>query len=140
MDAPKLRYMSSRFQLLDWITSKLDRIQFSTVLDAFGKNGLVSYALKAIGKEVTFNDIYKHNYHIGKAIIENSSSKLTESKQLMYKNPSITYNSFISDTYKGMYYTDEENYWLDIVTQNVEQICLTCPYFPLLIQTFSMNH
>lgn len=79
------------------------------MLDALGGTGRVSYKLRQEGKQVFYNDIPKFNSIIGTALIENSGVKPSDHDMSMILRPSgsIKYPSFISDTFRDIYYTDE---------------------------------
>ena len=115
------RYPGSKRRLAPWILAQTKDIQFSSVLDAFGGTGSVSYAFKRAGKQVTYNDILKSSYYAGLALIENSRCKLTDEEvtKLLSKDDDVSYPTFIRDTFRGIYFTDEENAWLDTVVTNI---------------------
>lgn len=125
---PSTRYQGSKYKLLDWIHAHTSNLIFDTVLDAFGGSASVSYLYKKMGKQVIYNDILKFNYYIGMAFIENSTTKLSDDDitSLIYPQPDVCYSSFIYDTFQHIYFTDDENNWLDIVTQNIGM--LSDPY------------
>lgn len=56
---PSTRYQGSKLKLAQWIGGECRDLNFTTVLDAFGGSGSVSYMYKKMGKEVTYNDILK---------------------------------------------------------------------------------
>ena len=118
---PSTRYQGSKAKLVKQIWEIIGKISFETVLDAFGGTGVVGYWLKQEGKQVTYNDFLRFNYLIGLALIENSEATLSDAdvNMLLYPQPGRTYRTFIADTFQGIYYTDEENRWLDIVVQNI---------------------
>lgn len=118
---PSTRYQGSKLKFLDWIWNCVKDIPFTTCLDAFGGTGSVAYRFKQEGKAATYNDILPFNYIIGKALIENSHQTLSNSEVESLLSPStgISYPSFIADTFKDIYFTDEENKWLDIVSTNI---------------------
>ncbi|MEO0180006.1 MAG: DNA adenine methylase [candidate division WOR-3 bacterium] len=118
---PTTRYQGSKAKLLPWIWENLTRIDFDSVLDLFGGTGVFSYWMKAVGKEVTYNDYLRFNYLIGKAIIENKDILLDEAdlRFILEPDPSCGYMRFIEKTFGDIYYTDEENRWLDVVVQNI---------------------
>jgi len=121
---PSTRYQGSKAKFVDWIKIFLAKLDFSTALDAFGGSGSVAYLLKECGKQVTYNDILPFNSIIGKAIIENSDTKLQSDDvdAILTERCDIVYPSFIFDNFHDIYYTDEENHWLDVVTYNIRQI------------------
>lgn len=118
---PTTRYQGSKAKLLPWIWENLRGIEFDSVLDLFGGSGVFSYWMKAMGKDVTYNDYLRFNHLIGKAIIENREVLLDESSLqfILEPDPSYRYLKFIEETFGDIYYTHEENQWLDVVVQNI---------------------
>jgi adenine-specific DNA methylase len=118
---PSTRYQGSKRKLADWIWHSISSLEFHTALDAFGGSGAVGYRLKQAGKKVTYNDHLRFNTLIGQALIENSHRTLTDRDidGLLEQHPDTTYRWFISETFPDIYFTAEENRWLDIVTQNI---------------------
>jgi adenine-specific DNA-methyltransferase len=125
---PSTRYQGSKAKLVRWIWDLVKDLSFDTVLDAFGGTGVVGYWLKQKGKQVTYNDILRFNYYVGLALIENSTTHLTaeDVEDLLSRRRGHEYRTFIADTFKDIYYTDEENQWLDLVAQNIAM--LSDPY------------
>ena len=121
---PTTRYQGSKVKLVDWIWDHMKELDFSTVLDAFGGTGVVGYYLKQKGKQVFYNDYLKSNYYIGVALIENNGIRLNECdiERLFIRDPKYKYRSFIAETFKGIYYTDEENQFIDMVVQNINRM------------------
>lgn len=121
---PSTRYQGSKARFVDWIWHELSDIEFNTALDAFGGTGSVAYKLKDNGKSVTYNDILPFNAIIGKALIENNSTVLSESDVdfIVRERQDVVYPTFIHDNFKDIYYTDEENHWLDVVRYNISTL------------------
>ena len=121
---PTTRYQGSKAKFVDWIWREISDIPFHTALDAFGGTGCVAYMLKDKGKTVTYNDILPFNALIGKALVENRSTKLSKADVdfLLQKHSGVQYPSFIADNFKNIYYTDEENRWLDVVRYNISTV------------------
>lgn len=122
-NAPSTRYQGSKRKILPWIYENIKNLKFETVLDGFGGTGSVSYLFKLMKKKVTFNDILLSNYQVGVALIENDSVKLNQKDLdfLLHVN-GFNYPSFIQDTFKDIYYLNDENKWLDMVTFNIEML------------------
>jgi adenine-specific DNA methylase len=118
---PQTRYQGSKLKLLNWFQPIFRKIDFDTVLDAFGGTGAVSYMFKIMGKKTTFNDLLRSNWYIGKALIENNHIKLKPSKieSLYTTKNGYNYRTTIQDHFKDIYYTDDENILLDVVVQNI---------------------
>lgn len=121
---PSTRYQGSKQKFANWIWECIKDIPFHSALDAFGGTGSISFRLKEEGKLVTYNDILPFNTIIGKAIIENDSTRLYNSEvdALLTENKNIIYPTFVKDTFKDIYFTDDENHWLDIVSTNIRRI------------------
>jgi len=121
---PSTRYQGSKAKLVGWIWENIKDLDFSNVIDIFGGTGVVGYFLKQKGKQVYYNDYLKSNYYIGLALIENNNTKLSKSdiEKLLVKDPNWEYQHFVYETFRDIYYTDEENKWLDIVVQNIRRI------------------
>ena len=117
---PSTRFRGSKRKLLPWIYDNINGLKFNSALDIFGGSSSVSYLFKKMGKRVTYNDYLLSNALIGKAVIENSSVLLSEKdiKFLLTKHKSIKYDSFVQETFPNMYYTDDENVWIDMFLGN----------------------
>lgn len=121
--APTTRYQGSKRSILPWIREKLEPLSFNTVLDGFGGTGSVSYLLKSMNKQVTFNDILPSNRIAGRALIENDSIALNEDDlEFIFHRNGFKYTSFIEDTFKGIYYTTDENKLLDVIALNIRML------------------
>lgn len=125
---PATRYQGSKAKLVDWIWSRLADLEFDTCLDAFGGTGAVAYRLKQVGKQVTYNDALRFNYYVGRALIENSRVRLepAEVDWVLERQPGISYPRFIQANFQDIYFTDEENCWLDQTITNIRR--LSDPY------------
>jgi len=121
---PSTRYQGSKAKLVGWIWEQIAELNFMTCLDAFGGTGAVAYRLKQAGKQVTYNDLLHFNYYIGLALIENNWVRLSpeEVNWLLQRHPEITYPRFVQDTFSDIYFTDEENAWIDQTITNIRQL------------------
>jgi adenine-specific DNA methylase len=122
---PSTRYLGSKRKIVGWIWSQIGGFSFDTFLDAFGGTGVVGYCAKRHGKRVFYNDVLKFNYQVGLSIIENGSVKLSQEDVdfLLCEHDDVDYPTFIEDTFKDIYYTDEENRWLDMIVTNIKMLC-----------------
>ena len=75
---PKVNYIGNKEKLVNWIIKEMP-VKNGTVLDIFAGGCSVSYALKNSGYSVITNDILYADYVIGKALVENSETKLSTS-------------------------------------------------------------
>ena len=118
---PSTRFQGSKLKIVDWIWDAIRDLDFETALDVFGGTGSVGYMLKQKNRQVTYNDILKFNWYIGTALIENSNVQLSKSDVdfLLQKHTDTKYPTFIHDTFKDIYFTDDENDWIDKVVTNI---------------------
>jgi adenine-specific DNA methylase len=120
---PSTRYQGSKAKLVTWIWEQIADLEFNTCLDAFGGTGALAYRFKQAGKQVIYNDILRFNYYIGLGLIENNATRLSvnEINWLLSKHPDISYPTFIQDNFHDIYFTDEENVWIDQTITNIRQ-------------------
>lgn len=121
---PRTRYQGSKAKLVDWLWGELAQLEFQTCLDAFGGTGSVAYRLKQAGKQVTYNDLLRFNYYIGQALIENNQATLTDRDVdwLLDRHNHLSYSRFVQDTFTDIYFTDEENTWIDQTVTNIRNL------------------
>lgn len=121
---PSTRFQGSKKRLADWIHDSVSGLDFDTALDVFGGTGVVSYLFKCMGKEVTYNDGLAFNWNIGLALIENPDVRLSsqEIDLIMQRHKDIDYPAFISQTFPDIYFTHEENLWIDQIVHNINHL------------------
>ena len=117
---PSTRYMGSKKKLLDEIWQACNKFEFNSVLDLFSGSGIVSYMFKAQGKAVYSNDYMAMSAVYTKAMVENSSVTLplTEAQKLL--KPNSKNDHFVSETFKDLYYTDDDNELIDRIRTNIK--------------------
>lgn len=140
---PVTRYYGSKRKLIKKIWEVLEEldIQFNSILDIFGGSGIFSYYSKCNDKDVTYNDIFKFNYYIGKALLSNPSNPINSDKilNLLNERDGVLYKNTIRENYRDIYFLDEENHLIDIVVQNINlefqnEFEKACAYY-VLFQT-----
>lgn len=119
---PTTRYSGSKRRVLEFIQEHISGIRFESVLDVFGGTASVSLMLKRHGKRVHYNDLLHFNTFIGRALIENKDTVVSQSEVDSVVRHSGDHASVISRNFKGMYYLDEENEWLDNVIHNISLV------------------
>ena len=121
---PSTRYQGSKAKLVDWIWSHVGKLDFGSMLDAFAGTGCVGYRAKREGIQVTYNDLLRFNHQIGVALIENDTVRLDDTtvEWLLMRHPHIEYPTFVTDTFEGVYFTDNENVWIDQTITNLRQL------------------
>jgi DNA adenine methylase len=114
--------MGSKQELLNFIWETAKTLRFETVLDAFSGSGCVAYMFKLQGKGVTANDYLQYAYHIANATIANNREELSDDDLSTLLKANRRRRSFIQRTFKGLYFTDEENRFLDNVSANIPSL------------------
>ena len=116
---PPTRFMGSKSKLLSEIWSVISQFNVNTVVDLFSGSGVVGYMLKAQGKAVVSNDYMAMSATFTKAMIENNSVTLPleEAKELLVAHKESDH--FVATTFKGLYYSDEENDLIDTLRTNI---------------------
>ena len=119
---PPTRFMGSKSKLLSEIWSVVSQFNVNTVVDLFSGSGVVGYMLKAQGKAVISNDYMAMSATFTKAMVENNSVTLPleEAKNLLIAHKESDH--FVADTFKGLYYSDEENDLIDTLRTNIAAI------------------
>ena len=119
---PSTRFMGSKSKLLPSIEAAITSQACDTVLDLFSGSGVVSYMLKAAGKQVISNDYMAFSSLIGKALIENNSVTLPmdTANELLTKNASS--DEFVESNFEGLYFTTDENRLIDHIRANIKQL------------------
>jgi len=119
---PTTRYMGSKQSLLKQIATATSSFQFNSVLDLFGGSGVVGYMFKTLGKEVISNDYMMMNSILSDVLIANSKIKLSDDDITFILSGTPDYNGFVSKTFQGIYFTDEENAFIDMVRANIKKL------------------
>ena len=119
---PTTRYMGSKNKILNPIHQVLSEQDFSTGIDLFSGSGVVSYLMKTMGKRVIANDHMKMASTFSKALVENNNCIISNSQlELLLETPK-TRNTFVSTTFKGLYFSDEDNAMIDRIRQNIGRL------------------
>ena len=119
---PPTRFMGSKRKLLNNIWNVAQDFHFDSVLDMFSGSGIVSYMFKAEGKKVISNDYMTMSSTFSKAMIENNTVTLPRSEaERLLKEPAIL-DTFVEETFQGLYYSDAENKIIDIIRTNIRSI------------------
>lgn len=119
---PPTRYMGSKRKLLGEICRVASQFDFGSVLDLFSGSGIVGYMFKSMGKTVCCNDYMAMSATFSKAMIENNATTLTDEDiaRLLRKPKSV--DGFVSTTFKGIFFTDEENAKIDALRANIARL------------------
>ncbi|MEA4998762.1 MAG: Dam family site-specific DNA-(adenine-N6)-methyltransferase [Candidatus Limiplasma sp.] len=116
---PPTRFMGSKRKLLTQIWSIASQFEFKTVVDLFAGSGIVGYMFKSQGKSVVSNDYMAMSTVFAKAMIENSTVTLPLSEAKLLVLERVESDHFVASTFKGLYYSDEENDLIDTLRTNI---------------------
>ena len=121
---PTTRYQGSKLKLSHWLWENLSDLKFETALDVFGGTGTVSFLLKSKGKAIQYNDALHFNSIIGRALIENKNQTLSDAQveAILYQAKLPAHSNFISKNFEDIYFTPEENRWLDSIIPVIQKI------------------
>ena len=119
---PATRFMGSKRKLLAEIWKVASRFEFETVLDLFSGSGVVGYMFKTFGKQVFTNDYMAMSATFGKAMVENNNVVLTDDEANALLEQTNDVDGFVSRTFKGLYFPDEDNALIDILRSNIAKL------------------
>lgn len=123
---PTTRYYGSKRRQMDWLREELRALNGCTALDAFGGTGAVSYLLSQQGWDVTYNDVFQFNTISARALFSSATVKLSVGDVTSILQAVEPRPGFIHTTFANLYFTDEENAWLDgfmHALTNIEPAC-----------------
>lgn len=110
---PTTRYYGSKRRQLTWLRAEFGRLDGCTALDAFGGTGAVSHLLSQLGWDVTFNDVFQFNTISARALFSSTALKLSPAAVASILRAVKPCPGFVHDNFSGLYFTDEENTWID---------------------------
>ncbi len=119
---PRLRYMGSKYRVIPFLLDVFVDLSFTTALDAFSGSGVVSFALKALGKRVTANDFLTFASTVARATVENVDEKLTREDVERIVGPPADGRDFIQSTFRGLYFPPEDLAFLDSAWSHIETL------------------
>jgi DNA adenine methylase/adenine-specific DNA-methyltransferase len=114
--------MGSKHRLLPWIETVLAELPFETALDAFSGSGCVSYLMKTMGKSVHANDFLAFPRDLTEAVVVNSGETIDEADVSVLTDADVAHPRFIEETFRGIFFTDRENAFLDVLSANLHRV------------------
>jgi len=123
---PTTRYYGSKRRQLDWLRDEFGRLEGCTALDAFGGTGAVSHLLSQLGWDVTYNDVFQFNTISARALFSSATAQLSAAGVASLLRAVQPRPGFIHANFAGLYFTDEENAWIDgfmTTLAHVEPVC-----------------
>jgi DNA adenine methylase len=119
---PSTRFMGSKSKLLTEIWDVSKKFKPDKVLDLFSGSGAVAYMFKAQGCEVMANDYMAMSAVQTTALVVNNSVRLTSDDVTFLLSENADSGTFVQDTFKGLYFKDEENALIDTIRFNITQL------------------
>lgn len=122
---PPTRFMGSKYAILSQIWAVARQFPHASVLDLFSGSGAVSYMFKTQGKAVLSNDYMAFCADAAAALVANDYETLSASDVAILTDPDTATDGFVSETFRGLYFSDEDNAFIDTVRANIAGI--ECP-------------
>lgn len=119
---PATKFMGSKQRILSFVLCHIEGLGFENALDAFSGSGCVAYAFKRLGVKVHANDFLSFAYHTARATIENNTTRLAEEDVRKLLKPNKNAASFVQDTFESLYFSHEDNRFLDNLWANIEEL------------------
>lgn len=119
---PTTRFMGSKSKLLAEIWSIASQFNFDTAIDLFSGSGVVGYMFKAQGKAVISNDHMAMSAIFSRSMIENNRTILSRAEACELLDQPTENDQFVESTFKGLYYTDDENRLIDVLRSNIKAV------------------
>jgi DNA adenine methylase/adenine-specific DNA-methyltransferase len=119
---PRLRYMGSKYRLLPHLADVFAEVGGQTAADPFSGSGVVSYLLKCQGYEVTSSDYLNFPSVIARATTANNEVLLSEAEIDAICGPAADDRDFISTTFRGLYFTEDDRRFLDSAWSHIDRL------------------
>jgi len=119
---PPTRFMGSKNKILAEIWAVASQFDFDTAVDLFSGSGVVGYMLKSQGKAVIANDYMAMAATFAKAMIENSTVTISQKEAESLLEPHQPVDGFVATTFRGLYFSDEDNHLIDVLRANIKAI------------------
>lgn len=117
---PKINFIGNKEKIANWICANIPE-GVESVFDAFSGGGSVSFSAKKLGYTVFSNDVMKVNYLLTKALVENSSKKLSSfDVEFIFSGKPI--KGFVYKNYSNKLFFSDECMQLDQYRQNIMMI------------------
>jgi len=119
---PRLRFMGSKYKVVPALVDLVSRFDCDSILDAFSGSGVVGYAFKALGKQVTTNDFLAFTATVARATVENGTVRLSDEDVSVICSGNQDGRDFISRTFHGLYFPPADLAFLDAAWSQVDSM------------------
>lgn len=119
---PRLRFMGSKYKVVPALVDLVSRLDCDSILDAFSGSGVVGYAFKALGKQVTTNDFLAFTATVARATVENGTVRLSDEDVSVICSGNQDGRDFISRTFRGLYFPPADLAFLDAAWSQVDSM------------------
>jgi adenine-specific DNA-methyltransferase len=109
---PSTRYYGSKRRLLPWIYESIGNLRFNTALDIFGGSASVSLLLQLMRKSVTYHDGLGCNEDVARTLLSPVVA-MTRMSLIELLRRVLAQDGVVARRFGGLFYTDDENRWLD---------------------------
>ncbi len=114
-------YIGSKQKLVDWIWKHTPE-GVASVLDAFCGSAVVAYMYKTKGLRVVANDRLHYCHHAARAIIENSSVRISQEELDALLADDAKAGMFVGDNLKGLFFADRVHKVIDTIRANIDAL------------------
>ncbi|MDR2410811.1 MAG: DNA adenine methylase [Bacteroidales bacterium] len=117
---PEPQYLGAKHTHISWLNRFIPQ-NISTALDAFSGSQSVSFLFKQMKFKTITNDFLLFNHQIGKALIENKSSKLTDEDLSILFQQSSDKNDFklMENIFTDVFFERDEAQFIDNFRANI---------------------
>jgi DNA adenine methylase/adenine-specific DNA-methyltransferase len=119
---PRIRFMGSKYRLAPRLAELFSDLPSGRALDAFSGSGVVAYTLKATGRPVVANDHLAFAAVLAAATVANDDEVVAPEEVDMVCSGNSDGRDFISTTFHGLYFPDEDHAFLDAAWSQIERL------------------
>jgi adenine-specific DNA-methyltransferase len=117
---PRMRFMGSKYKLAPQLAGVFASLPPGPAVDAFSGSGVISYTLKATGREVVANDHLAFAVALADAVVANDRETLTQQNVDKICSPNRDGRSFIATTFDGLYFPATDHAFLDSAWSHID--------------------
>jgi adenine-specific DNA-methyltransferase len=119
---PRIRFMGSKYRLAPRLAEIFDELPAGPAVDAFSGSGVVSYTLKATGREVLANDHLSFTSTIASALVANDEDTLNLDEVDLICSGNLDGRRFIAETFDGLYFPRSDHEFLDAAWSHIDHL------------------